>query len=467
MSFLKKLKTFLRKPEGFFAGASVVFGGVFLLLMPPLQTPDEASHFLRTYQVAQFEMTPQEHNGAIAGNFPKSLSKTIELLDTKPSLRFHAETKYDLHRTKAALNIPLNKDDRAFTTGVTSYSPIGYIPQAVGVFVGMLLNLPPVVLMYIARLASLIAWVGLIFMSIKLVPSKKWVFAGLGLLPMLVAQGISPGIDAISVGLGVLFIALVLRIRTLSSVGKKWWITLIAVGCLIALTKQTTIAVLGFAFLLKTNQFDTAKWKAIFKKCLIFVLPILVFIGWTLLVYAQGLGGTTQIEGQNSAGQISNVLHHPFRFVQVIFNTFFTTWGDSVINSFIGNFGWADTPLAGGFVGLGYIFIAGLLLINYETLREKVNRREKWILAALASVYVVGTCLALYILYSPVNYSIIYGLQGRYFLLYLFMIIPLFAGLQLKMPKKYFITFVRIGSLLLLTVSALTIYIRYYITLFT
>jgi uncharacterized membrane protein len=364
------------------------------------------------------------------------------------------------------VDIPLNKHDRAFTTGVTSYSPVGYLPQAIGIFAGLLLNLPPIVLMYIARLASLIAWIGLIFISIRLVPSKKWAFVGLGLLPMLVAQAISPGIDAISIGLGVLFIALVLKMRTFPNISQKWWIALVIIACLIALTKQTTIVVLGFAFLLKYTQLDTEKWKGFFKKCSIFVLPAIVFIGWTLVVYAQNLGGTTAIEGQNSAGQISNMLHHPFRFIQVLFNTFFTTWGDNVINSFIGNFGWADTPLAGGFVGLGYIFIAGMLFINYETVKEKINRREKWLLVILALIYIIGTCLALYVLYSPVDFNIVYGLQGRYFLLYLFIIVPLFAGLQLKMPKKYFVTFACTGSLFLLTISVLTIFIRYYVTLF-
>jgi uncharacterized membrane protein len=469
MSSLKKLKSFLRKPEGFFAGTAIVFGGIFLLLLPPLQTPDEASHFLRAYQLSQFELTPIGHEGAVAGNLPKSLSKTIELLDTNPSLRFHPETKYDIHRTKAALNMPLNKGDKEFTTGVTSYSPVGYLPQAIGIFLGTLINLPPVALMYIARLASLVAWVGLLFMSIKIVPSKKWVFAGLGLLPMLIAQGLSPGIDAISVGLGVLFIALVLKMRTLPSISQKWWIALVVTACLIALTKQTTIIVLGFAFLLRAGQFDKEKWKAILKKYSVFVLPALVFIGWTLIIYAQNLGGTTQVEGQNGAGQVSNLLHHPFRFVQVTFNTFFTTWGDSVISSFVGNFGWLDTPLAGGFVSLGYIIIAGMLLINYETekAKEKISRRQKWLIAILALAYVIGTCLALYVLYSPVDFNIIYGLQGRYFLLYLFILIPLFAGLQLKMPKKHFVTFVVAGSLFLLIISTLTLYIRYYITLFT
>lgn len=466
MSFSKRFMAFVRRPEGFFLTATIVFGGIFLLLFPPLQTPDEASHFMRAYQVSQFELAPMAHGGLIGGELPKSLSATIKLLDTNPSLRFHPETKYDLHRTAAALHIPLDKNDRTFTSGVTSYSPVGYIPQAIGIFIGTLFNLPPVVLMYIARVMSLVTWAFLIFMSIKLVPYKKWAFVGFGLLPMFIAQAVSPGIDAISIGLGVLFLASVLHLREKPTIRLKWWLVLLLMACLIALTKQTTILILGFVFLLKSSQFEALSWKGVAKKLLIIILPVFIFIGWTLITSHLNLAGTTQIEGQNSSGQVSNIVHNPLRFPQVLFNTFFTTWGDSVDQSFIGDFGWADTPLAGGLVNLGYIFIALLLFANYDTVRTKLTRVNKWLIILLVAAYVLGTCAALYVFYSPVNFNIVYGLQGRYFLLALFMLIPIFATSQLKLSKTKYTRLVQIGASLLLLASALTIYLRYYITLF-
>jgi len=462
MRFLDRLKVLLREPQGFFLAVSLIFGGIFLLIIPPLQTPDESSHFLRVYQLSQFHLAPTIQDNIVGGELPRSLSKTIKLLDTNPSLRFHAETKYDIHRTAEVLHMPLNKQDTMFTSGVTGYAPVGYIPQSIGVFLGSLINLPAIVLMYIARLMSLLVWIALIFTAITIVPYRKWAFVAVGLLPMLVAQAVSPGIDAMSIGLGVLFIASVLFLRTKTRIPTKWWVGLLVIACLIALTKQTTILVLGFVFLLKLSQFDTKRWKSYLKKALLLLLPAFLLVGWSLV----SLSVESPVPGQDSGAQLSNIIHTPLRLPQVLFNTFFTTWGDDVVRSLIGNFGWIDTPLAGGIVAIGYIFIAAILFIGYESINKKLSRIHKILLLLLTFLYVIGTCTALYLLYSPVNFDVIYGLQGRYFLLVLFMLIPVFAVTSIKMPRKSYIKLVRIGSLFLIVASALTIYLRYYVELF-
>jgi len=458
-----RFKTFMRRPEGFFLCTSMLFGGVFLLIMPPIQTPDEASHFLRAYEVSQLEIVPKTQNRIVGANLPVSLSKTIHLFDS-PSLRFYPNVKYDIHRTAAALHMPLNKNTKMFTSGVAAYAPIGYIPQAIGIFIGSIFNAPVVVLMYIARLASLCTWTALVFMAIMIAPNKKWAFAGLGLLPMLVAQAISPGIDAISVGLGVLFIASVLKLRELPKIELKWWVCLLSIACLIALTKQTTLVVLGFLFLLKLKQFDTDRLKAIAKKTGILIIPLVIYIIWGAMTAS--LVSSSVIVGQNSSEQTSLIIHHPLRFPHVIFNTFFTTWGDDVIRSFIGDFGWVDTPLPGVVVNMGYIFIAALLFINYESIKKKLSRADRYLIVTLIGLYIIGTCAALYIFYSPVGYPAINGLQGRYFLLFLFMAILLFVGVQLRISQEHYARLVKVGTILLLFASVLTLYLRYYVKLF-
>jgi len=467
MHFLERARAFTRKPEGFFVVVSSLFGLLFLFTFPPLQTPDEASHFLRTYQVSQLDFVPITHGGLPGGYLPASIGNTIELLDTKPSLRFHPEIKYDIHRTKAALNMPLEKTNTIFIPGVANYPPVGYVPQAIGVAMGTIFNLPAVALMYIARAASLVTWIFLIFMAIKVVPQKKWAFVGVGLLPMLLSQAVSPGIDAVSIGLAVLFVAVVLRLKNVKNISTKWLILMILLASLIALTKQTGILVLGFIFLLRTSQFDKDKLRAIAKKLLVVTVPIFLFISWmSLTIHLDGAG--TSVSGQNSSAQLINILQHPFRFIQVMFNTFFTTWGDEVVRSFVGNFGWMDTPLAGGIITVGYIFIAFLLFVNYSGVSKnlQLSCANKWLVLMLVFLYVTGNCIALYLLYSPVDFSVIHGLQGRYFLLILFMLIPLFANVALRISRKKFVSTVQVLSLFLLVSSALTIYLRYYITLF-
>lgn len=453
-----------KSPEIFFLVGASMFGMLFILLTPPLQTPDETPHFLRAYQVSRLGVISTWRDGVLGAELPVSLSKTIDLLDTNPHIAFHSEYKYNLHKTAAALHIPLNKSDTKFLgiAHTSGYAAIGYIPQAIGVGVGELFNLPPVLLMYMARLGSLIAWILLLFFSIRLIPYRKWTMVGLALLPMLVAQSGSPGIDTTSIGLSVLFISSILYLRTRGIIEGKWWLLLVLLGCLIALTKQTSILAIGFVFLLQWNQFDDKKWKGITKKLGVVVLPLIFITGWSAITSYLHLAAGSGVPGQDTGAQLAEIIQHPLRLPAVIFNTFFLTWGDGVITSFMGNFGSLDTPLSGGMIVAGYITLAFILFASYEKVATPLSRAQRWLVAGIVGLYVVGTLAALYLTYSPVGFEIVYGLQGRYLLLVPFMLIPLTWASSLKAPKSHYINVVRIVMPLLLLCSAVTIYMRFY-----
>lgn len=458
-------KQLLNSPERFFLITASIFGIAFILLTPPLQTPDETQHFLRAYQVSQLGVFSSWQNGTLGAELPISLSKTIDLVNN-PRIEFHPEYKYDIHKTAAALHVPLNKSDSKFlgVANTSGYSAIGYLPQSILVGTGALFNAPPVLLMYMAKVGSLLAWVGLIFLSIRIIPYRKWTLAGLALLPMLIAQAGSPGIDSVSIGLSVFFISCVLYLRIQKAISMKWWILLVAIGCFIALTKQTAILAVAFALLLPQEKFDRDIWKARAKKWVLIGLPLMFIVGWSLIVSYQHLSVGSGVPGQDGSAQLANVIQHPLRLPKVIFNTFFFTWGDGVITSFIGSFGWLDAPLAGGWVVFGYVLLAFLLFVSYEKTKQAFSRIERWIVIAIVGLYVLGTIAALYLTYSPVDFGVIYGLQGRYFLLVPFMLIPLILTSSLKLPEEKYAKVVKVGMPILLIGSAVTIYMRFYFT---
>lgn len=460
-------KSVFQKPELFFVVFAGIFGLIFILLMPPLQTPDEQAHFLRVYQISQLHFISKDTGGVPGDDLPSSLSKTMKLLDT-PTIEFHTDRKYNIHSTAAALKINLNKSKTKYTSiaSTSAYSPIGYIPQAVLVGLTSIFNAPPVLLMYAARAGSLGAWLGLVFAAIRILPYRKWTVAGLALLPMLIGQAGSPGIDAISIGLGILFIAIILRLCREVSIPRRWWAILLVLGCLIALTKQTTFLVIGFVFLLPSDRFDSTRFKGILMKALIIIIPFLCIAVWTLATSYLHLTSGSGIPHQSFHGQLSNIILNPFRFWQVVFNTFFLTWGDSVIASFAGVFGWADTPLSEGIIVAVFIYIAYLLLRSYE--RREVGYKKSVVITTtiILILYIVGTMAALYLLYSPVNFDIIYGLQGRYFLLALFIALPLCQLIRKTTDLKVYATVVRTVAPIVLVCAGLTIYLRFYVKLF-
>lgn len=464
----RSLASIRQSPHIFFAVTALLFGGIFILAVPPLQTPDEATHFLRAYQISEGKFISQSVNGVTGDYLPASIQKTFNVLEQGGPIQFQSNKKYSHRQTKAALmDVPLNSSERQFydISSAASYSPIAYLPQSVGIVLAKLFNSPVVVMLYIVRLFNLLFWVGMIYMAIRLFPWKKWAFAGIALLPMVVAQSASAGIDVVSVGSGALFLALICYVYA-----KKVIITprilagITALATMMLLSKQVMIVLLPLLLLLRRSQFKSPRqyWISLFLGA---GIPLVIFAIWTLVVPEVSQSASQIQNGQNTTEQVKFIIGAPWQFAEALYYTFFFTWGDGIWTSLMGNFGWVDTPLPAMFIVAGYLGLAIYLFTNYEptTFGQIMSKWRRRLLIALALGYALLVCLAMYVLYSPLKYDIIIGIQGRYFFPVLFLLPIILLSSSIKVQKKWFIRFTMIFSVVMLLVSAITIVYRYYV----
>lgn len=77
---------------------------------------------------------------------------------------FHPEQKEDLQVLFSMFNYPLNPQNKTFAKfhNTALYAPLPYI-QAFGIEVGKILNLSPLFLVYLGRLANLTAWIFIMY----------------------------------------------------------------------------------------------------------------------------------------------------------------------------------------------------------------------------------------------------------------------------------------------------------------
>ena len=117
------------------------FGLLFLLVTPPFQVPDEPAHFYRAYQVSRGGLVPQQLGTQVGGNLPRSLSK---LEGRFKYLQFHSERRVTAAQVLDARRIPLGPNDEVFTSfpNAALYSPVNYLPQAIGIAIARSLELP-------------------------------------------------------------------------------------------------------------------------------------------------------------------------------------------------------------------------------------------------------------------------------------------------------------------------------------
>jgi uncharacterized membrane protein len=449
-------------PVKFFIVTAATFGLIFAIITPPFQTPDETVHFLRAYQISQFNFVPDQVGNIAGGYLPQSLGKTIDRTMTHPNLQYVAKQKYNLYKTfdAASFKTDSQKTQLYNFSSTSYYSPIAYLPQATGILVARIINLPPLDMMYAGRLMNLTAWVAVMSLSIYLIPRKKWALTAIALLPIAVFQSISLSTDVMAVGLAALSISLVLRLidynKTLSTLQIALLFILLV---FLVLSKQITFLLLPVILLIPNKVLGR---RPVLKKILLTIIPLLIFGAWMFMV--KDIGSVSNpINHENPLKQTSFILHSPHSYINVLWNTYFFNWGDGITSSFIGVFGWQDAPLSELFIMLGYVSLAFLMFANYDTAKSWLSKNQKLFIAAIVTIYWLAVSTALYVYYSPVGYKIIVGIQGRYFLPVAILAIPILYGSWLKTSKEAYSRIAILAPLILLIASTITIYIRYYV----
>lgn len=459
------------KPELFFVVTSLVFGIIYAVITPPFQTPDEPVHFLRAYQISTGNLSVDTLDESSAGGIlPSSLGVTIDRTFGDTGLPFRPDIKYDTSITKEALNIKDDGQRKQYDFGATkSYSPLSYLPQAFGIAIARMFDAPPVVMMYAARIGSLVAWVLLIGLAIRVVPYKKWFMTAAALLPMAVFQSVSCGVDVMTIASLTLLVSQVLQLREKEKSldikrGALLFLTLVA----LVLSKQIMFLFIPLVLLIPKSSYSDKRFVWLKRSALI-IAPILIYAGWTLITSDIPTAAVPQFNPQPSQ-QIKFILERPLSYISVLWRTNFFINSDGITRSFVGTFGWMDTPLSEWLVMVGYIGLVLLLVLRYDEPTKKhqykyMSVKEKWFIVALLGMFWLAIMTALYVFYTPLKYKIIIGVQGRYFLPAVSLLIPLFMSSKNKLfvKKQHYVFGSMLFSVALLLAGAITIFYRYYI----
>lgn len=455
---IDRIRLFFKKPEKAFIVLAFIFGVGFLITIPPLQTPDEIAHFYRSYQVAtgQWLLNKNEKGHSVAW-MPESVPKTVKTLAYNSPVAGDSNKEYDLQNTRHALSVRLEKNKQKLLDAgsAAGHTPLVYAPQGITLSILNLFNARPLIMIYAVRIAVLLTWIFLAYFAIKLLPKRRWALVGILLIPMMSAQSISPGVDAIAIGFGILFISLIFNLRKekIGEASNKKKSLLVLSAIMMVLAKPVMACVLPIVYYMRQKK--TQKEKLFIVMTLI--LPIVVYLLWSKLLSSNVW---SLPEGVAPGDQLKNLIIHPWNFFVVFFNTFFFQWGDGVISSLIGNFGPLDTPLSQPFVVIGFLLLAFYVFVSYEKEGKLPNR---WIIVALLIVYLFAVCLAMYLVYTPVGFGIFYGLQGRYFLAIPIVLVMSGCLVFLNTSRKIYKNIALLGSVALLSISIITVIFRYYI----
>lgn len=189
-------------------------GCVLIFLTPPLQNADEDSHLIRSVMVSEGQLFDRKEGESLGQDVPTSLIAYIEShrdLMREPHARYSYERWYrDSHA--------VSTDERQLHGySGQSLSPLYYLPQAAGVWVGKALYFVAPVSFnwaaagYFARLGNLVAYVLVFAWATRAAPRFAASLAFLAATPMAVSLGASASYDVAVILSAVAFFAATMR----------------------------------------------------------------------------------------------------------------------------------------------------------------------------------------------------------------------------------------------------------------
>lgn len=440
--------------EKVFLFISLVFGLIYVLILPPFQSVDEASHFYRGYSIIQNEPIAQNLHGKIGAYLPSSLQKLAsgyDFLIKNTDARINPKYIFD------SASIKLNSDNVEFINfqNTALYSPISYLTQIPGMYIAKRFNANPLLIFYLGRISNLLGFTLLVYFAIKIIPFYKLTTMLLALMPMSLSLAGSLTSDVMVMGLNFLWIAILLKfVFEKTKISNLQILGLIILATFLGLCKHYFMLIPLIFLLPKSNFKNTLKYT-------ICTLGVLFSTAVALLLW-QNVINTMNFDmnsAANATKQLAFIAHNPLSYLLVLLKTLIIKT-PRIFITMIGVLGWQDTRLD----FLTYILYP--ILVAFSLFIDKNNFKfEKWQIYLLSFdvIFSVGLIFTnMYLMWSAVASPVIYGLNGKYFTPIMLPFLLLFFGQRkINLPEQTKL-FIFIAIILILISSDLSIIHRFY-----
>ncbi|WP_042462526.1 DUF2142 domain-containing protein [Neobacillus dielmonensis] len=397
-----------------FLVTAIPIGLAFVVIIPPFDQLDELEHYYRAFEVSEGKFVNQNIEQGLGNYLPASL------VDTVYDVRYIHQSGYKYSIVKEAFHNKLQPENRIFFRNyASSYAPLIYIPQALGMILGRFLFDSPLLMMYLGRLLNFAAYTAIVYAALRVVPVKKTLFYLLALLPMSMIHAASLSADSIINSTALLFVAYILYLAygTVEQIRNKHLFITIGIGLFIALAKIVYIPMLLLFFLIPFRKFKDKKdyWKKFFLFIIGCVIP---FVIWNLMNVANlSVPDLRANPGVSPRGQVVFVLTHPLYYIKTVLVTILSL-GPSELVALVGKVAANYQYAAPSIVIYSFLFLMLLfgLMNDDNDLKIKTRKTDKFIYVIILLAVMLLIYTALYVGYNPVGNSIIWGIQGRYFI---------------------------------------------------
>ncbi|MBQ8131394.1 MAG: DUF2142 domain-containing protein [Bacilli bacterium] len=403
-----------------YLAVAIVLGAFYIFAFPPGQLPDEQQDYERSLEISEFGLITPMHQKTAGRKFSKNIDKvyksyTYSELLKNSNLKLEGKKKFYPYANKSLYNF------------------VCYIPQAIGIGLTHLIGLPILSQIYFGKICNYALFVLLVYLSIKLIPTKKFLIFFTALLPITIQEGASLSPDSMTIATSIALISFILWSRNTDKVfTKKHYISLASLAIALSLCKIVYLPLCFLMFLIPKERFGNLNKKKIY--CIILsVIVIILNLVWLKFTskYLTAFHGRS-----NSTEQLQYILSNPIRYILILFTTidvYLWSYLEQMVGHSLGRF----------VVGTSYVMsiLAVYFLVN---LTKEKNKEEKdffniWekIFTGVMILGTIGlTFTSLYLQWTAVGAYAVDGIQGRYFIPLILPIAMIFMTKEKEVEKK-------------------------------
>jgi uncharacterized membrane protein len=377
----------------------------YAIVTPPDRVPDELNHFYRAVAMAEGNFFPPVGYVSPGHHFPGGIWMFRHRIG-----KDDPNARYTLAEMRAAYAEPLNRQQTAGIEFPAWYSPAPYLAQTAVAFVGIQAGWRPFWIFYLGRIANLLACLTIVLLAMLAIPRRAAVAAAVLLLPMTLSEMAAWSADGMTIAVAILMTCLIVRnLDAEGTVASRELIAIATVAFMLGLCKPAY-----FLLVLPVLAIPTARFGNTRRRITATIAITLAITFGTLLAAASAHAGQYNPRAHlpvDPAQQLRCVLDDPLRFAGVVIDDMRQN-GPFYLDQTIGRLGIMNVKLPIPLI------IAEWLLLLWIGLSSGV----RWILPArLASIAacaatIVGISLAQYLVWSIICGDAIEGIQGRYFL---------------------------------------------------
>lgn len=425
-----------------FLVAGSAIGLLSLVINTPGSIPDEAAHIKNAYLLSNrllgiHDTVSAQQASDVYINYTSSIRKEdlkvfTDIVDGESSLQTYREIATEFKVFAAPGDAALVDCD--FRDN--SISPVAYFPAILGITAARLLHLGGVPLLYLSKLFMLAFYIWGIYWAIKRLPLGKLPVFIIAIMPMCVHLAPSFSYDAVIITFAFMLIAHVLYLAygDIRSIGRKELI----ISCLLVflftpLKIMIYLPIVLLFFMIPKTRFPSKSRAYIFCFGMLFlgVASIIVFNLSVVLTYTPGQTLTNQyVNAGQPAYTAAWLWQHPVNAVSLILNTTIKNGVYYYITMVGGLLGRLDTPVTHKIIyGFALCLIAACLSErSQEAVVIKTSHRIVFVVLA-ASTYLF-VLIGMTIWWTPFGTDVIQGVQGRYFIPVLPLLIFALYGLR-------------------------------------